>query len=115
MAACSLRRQAQPQRRQATDLLRTPIRSVARAPLATSSRSDCPRVKRVAASFDQFHRGGRCQKSLYVTKVVKVRAAIAGNGAAVPTHLNLMDRDAGNCTWTSGLIASVAHPGNAIT
>ena len=50
-----------------------------------------------------------------MSKVVKVRAAIAGNGSAVPIYLDLMSSNAGNRAWTGGPVAVVADPDDAVT
>jgi hypothetical protein len=50
-----------------------------------------------------------------MSKVVKARPAIARNGSAVPPHLDLMGGNAGNRARTSGLVAIIADPDNAIT
>src|SRR5262245_50056041 len=54
-------------------------------------------------------------KEFHMSKVVKVRAAIAANGSAVPTHLDFMGSDAGNRACTAGHVAAVADPDNAVT
>jgi hypothetical protein len=54
-------------------------------------------------------------KEFHMSKVVKARPAIARNGSAVPPHLDLMGGNAGNRARTSGLVAIIADPDDAVT
>ena len=50
-----------------------------------------------------------------MSKVVKVRPAIARNRSAVPTDLDLVGSDAGDGARTRGLVAVAADPDDAVT
>jgi hypothetical protein len=54
-------------------------------------------------------------KEFHMSKVVKVRAAIANNRSAVPAYLDLMGSDAGDGARTRGLAAVAADPDDAVT
>jgi hypothetical protein len=54
-------------------------------------------------------------KEFHMSKIVKMGAAIAGNGSGIPTHLDVMGGDAGNRARTDGPVAVVADPDNAVT
>ena len=53
---------------------------------------------------DEFH----------MSKVVKLRAAVASRGFALPQHLNLMSSDANNRAGSARLTIVLAHPNDAV-
>jgi hypothetical protein len=49
-----------------------------------------------------------------MSKVMQLRAAISPRGFALPQHLHLMSRDAGNSTQSVGLAILLANPDDAV-
>jgi hypothetical protein len=85
------------------------------APTALGTSRAVRPLKRRGALAPDALRWWSVSKEFHMSKVVKMSAAIAGNGSAIPTHLDFMGSNAGNRAWTAGPVAVVADPDNAVT
>lgn len=56
----------------------------------------------------------RVRNEFHVSKVVQLRAAISPRGFALPQHLHLMSRDAGNRARSVVLAIVLANPDDAV-